>query len=57
MSPPEPGVKSVTVTAVVPMSESTCVEMVAALGGTYAWTQSQYFVGHADEDVARTGTR
>jgi serine/threonine protein phosphatase PrpC len=26
--------------------------VVAALGGTYAWTQSQYFVGHADDDVA-----
>ncbi|WP_375501435.1 PP2C family protein-serine/threonine phosphatase [uncultured Jatrophihabitans sp.] len=26
--------------------------ITAALGGTYAWTQSQYFVGHADNDVA-----
>ena len=26
--------------------------IAAALGGTYAWTQSQYFVGHADNDVA-----
>ena len=26
--------------------------IVGALGGTYAWTQSQYFVGHADDDVA-----
>jgi PPM family protein phosphatase len=26
--------------------------IAGALGGTYAWTQSQYFVGHADDDVA-----
>jgi protein phosphatase len=26
--------------------------IVAALGGTYAWTQTQYFVGRAGEDVA-----
>ena len=26
--------------------------IAAALGGTYAWTQSQYFVGHAADDVA-----
>jgi protein phosphatase len=26
--------------------------IVAALGGTYAWTQSQYFVGHAGANVA-----
>jgi protein phosphatase len=28
------------------------VVLVAALGGTYAWTQSQYFVGRAGADVA-----
>ena len=28
------------------------VLVVAALAGTYAWTQSQYFVGHAGGDVA-----
>jgi protein phosphatase len=28
------------------------VLIVAALGGTYAWTQTQYFVGHAGGDVA-----
>jgi protein phosphatase len=28
------------------------VLLVAALGGTYAWTQTQYFVGPADADVA-----
>jgi protein phosphatase len=26
--------------------------VVGALGGTYAWTQTQYFVGRAGEDVA-----
>ncbi|HET6877144.1 MAG TPA: protein phosphatase 2C domain-containing protein [Jatrophihabitans sp.] len=28
------------------------VLMLAALGGTYAWAQTQYFVGRADSDVA-----
>ncbi len=26
--------------------------VAGALGGTYVWTQTQYFVGHADDDVA-----
>ncbi len=28
------------------------VLLVAGLGGTYAWAQTQYFVGRADDDVA-----
>ena len=28
------------------------VLMLAALGGTYAWAQTQYFIGRADSDVA-----
>ncbi len=28
------------------------IVLVAALGGTYAWTQTQYFVGRAGADVA-----
>ena len=28
------------------------VVIIAALGGTYAWTQTQYFVGRAGDDVA-----
>jgi protein phosphatase len=28
------------------------IAIVAALGGTYAWTQTQYFVGQAGSDVA-----
>jgi PPM family protein phosphatase len=31
---------------------SVVVVVLAALGGTYAWTQTQYFVGRAGEDVA-----